>query len=85
LCPLDVLQLSSELLDIDGNEVEASRILSDITAFGGIRCPLTVVQSRGIGTIISSPYRFIAEGHPLSLKDMDGWFRVSDDEFNNYK
>nr|BAF95193.1 Kunitz trypsin inhibitor [Glycine soja] len=74
------------VLDNEGNPLENGGtyyILSDITAFGGIRaaptgnerCPLTVVQSRneldkGIGTIISSPYRirFIAEGHPLSLK-----------------
>nr|AAK20290.1 truncated Kunitz trypsin inhibitor [Glycine max] len=74
------------VLDNEGNPLENGGtyyILSDITAFGGIRatptenerCPLTAVQSRneldkGIGTIISSPYRirFIAEGHPLSLK-----------------
>nr|BAG68489.1 Kunitz trypsin inhibitor [Glycine tomentella] len=74
------------VLDVEGNPLENGGtyyILSDITAFGGIRaaptgnerCPLSVVQSRnaldkGIGTIISSRLRirFIAEGHPLSIK-----------------
>nr|QYU76040.1 His6-Thrombin site-SpyTag003-T12 [synthetic construct] len=74
------------VLDNEGNPLENGGtyyILSIAGTFGGIRaaptgnerCPLTVVQSlvfpdKGIGTIISSPYRirFIAEGHPLSLK-----------------
>lgn len=90
LCAFTTSYLPSAIadfvLDNEGNPLENGGtyyILSDITAFGGIRaaptgnerCPLTVVQSRneldkGIGTIISSPYRirFIAEGHPLSLK-----------------